>query len=94
MELSHNWYLPSLKTFYYLRKNKSIFIKPTACSEYLCEAGSISSSGKFFPSWESKLNISSHAFGSPIIYENTRGMDLRPDPGTLWEIWMGLKTNF
>lgn len=76
----------SLKTFYYPRKNESIFIKHTACNECLREAGSIPSYGKFFTSGESKLNISSHAFGSPIVYENTNGMDLRPDPVRLWEI--------
>ena len=95
---SWNWITTSiylfLKTFYYLRKNKSIVIKPTAWNVGLCEAGSIPSSGNFFPSWESKLNISSHAFVSPIVDENTNGMDLRPDPGRLWENQHGFKDTF
>ena len=60
----------------------------------LCEVGSIPSSGKFFPNWENKLNISSHAFVSPIVYENTNGMNLRPDSGRLWENRHGFKDKF
>lgn len=84
----------SLKTFYYLRKNKSIFIQLTACNVGLCEVGSIPSSESSFLTEKTSSIFQAMPLFLPLFMKTPMAWIWGLTLGGYERIGMGLKTNF